>query len=111
MEKREKIDAAVALLVARGMKKGKAFPLAWYLLRLLGVHLRPPVFMDRAKLMIIFSLYFSAIWGALVHLTVSLNEAGRIELTILGGLAFGIFMAVYYGRLARQMTLPYWRDI
>jgi len=112
MNKLEKIDAAIALLVAHGMKANKAYPPGHRLLRKLGVPLRPPSFSEFWALAVGFGVYFALAWGLLMYWF----DVGSIGVRLLAispfsGLIFGLTMAAFFKYRARQLGLPHWDGI
>ncbi len=110
MTPRERIDAAVDFLTARGVPWSKAAPPHYRLAWLFGLHVRPPHFQTLLGLLVFNSVCCGTLFAVLVsvferHLA---GSALMVAFGVVGGLVVGIVSAPYYRWKAWRFGLPPW---
>ena len=113
MTEDQKIDAAIALLIERGMRESRAYPIGLNALRKLGWTVKPPAFSPFKNLVFGFGAYFAAIWGMLMHFTPLGKNFGwpLLPIALVAGLLFGLSMAWLIKKRVNDLNLPAWEDI
>lgn len=114
MHESEKIAAAVRELRSRGVWAYSAAPPAFRAFWLVGWHLPPPYFMTFAQLMLVAGSVFAVLWPLCIWLvrggTFGRPLGAMVVQAALGGVFFGLFMAIYCRVRARQLQLPPWSE-
>jgi hypothetical protein len=111
MTAREKINAALDDLKARGVSKSSAAPPVYRLLWALGIHIPPPHFQSFLGLFALQGLSFALIMTSVLFAVMQPNEFGLLALVGVGsGLLFGLLMASFMQIQRRRLGLPRWDD-
>ena len=110
-------DEKVALLLKdlrqRGISEYTTAPPLYRLLWRLGITAKPPFFASFWSLVVTMGVLFGVLWGILMWFSGWQGElpvSTAIGLAVLAGVLFGLIMAAYYRRKARQLALPRWED-
>ena len=108
-----KVEVYKELMVARGVGVSTAAPPLWQFCWSLGLEIPPPLFMSPLSLFLFagtsFGIFFGFVAWALGNRglrSMPLSEASWVALVT--GAAFGIAIAWYCRRLARQQKLGSW---
>ena len=108
-----KVEAYKELMAARGVGASTAAPPLWHLCWSLGLHIPPPLFMSAPLLFLFTGTTFGILFGFAAWLlgnrgvrSMPLSEAGWVALVT--GAAFGLAIAWYCRRWARQQQLGPW---
>ena len=112
MTYREKVDASIAGLIARGVNPYTAAPPAWRLAWILGAKVPPPHFMSFSSLALISGGFFGVLWGVAMWF-VLWGSMGLPFATLMGltaGALFGLSMGAYYRHSASKLKLPPWEE-
>lgn len=114
MTHREKVQAFHQHMQAVGVSPLSADPPLWRLLRLCGLELAPPPFQPFAWNALLMGGFFGVGWGLLMWLVMwwmqGMPLTRMVAPALTAGLLFGVFMAVFYARLARKHRLPGWEE-
>ena len=108
-----KIAAYKELMATRGISAATAAPPLWKLCWTLGLRIPPPLFMNPLLLFLLTGTSFGILFGFGAWVlgnrgarSMPLSKAGWVAL--ITGAAFGIAIAWYCRRLARQQQLGSW---
>jgi hypothetical protein len=105
----EKVARMVEDLASRGMGKFTVVPPLFRLAWVLGLKIKPPLFLDFGTLILCLGISFGLIWGVLMGLMEYFPSFENSFFSSLGaGALFGIIMAFYYRRKAKELDLPAW---
>jgi hypothetical protein len=112
---REKINAAVEDLIARGVRKTTAAPFLYRLFWRIGLNIRPPLYQGFFTCLVIHGGMFGLLIGTTFAITSpsSTRNLGRFMdmvgvLAVASGLCFGTMMALYFRVYAWRLKLPRW---
>jgi hypothetical protein len=105
-----KRERALEILAATGMWRSSYAPPIYHLLWRCGWELRPPHFAS-AGVNFAFCSGFFALGLTLLKLALPWGRDMTIEEVLLGGIAFGCSMALYYAIGRRCYTLPRWEQL
>ncbi len=109
MTSREKINAALAYLRSRGVRKSSAAPPIYHLLWALGIPIPPPHFQSFLGLLLLNGgFYFLIMTGVILGVSEQLETA--LVLGGLSGLVFGTVMAAFMRLQAGRLEIPKWHD-
>ena len=110
-----KIEAYKSLMAEKGIGAATAAPPLWELLWSLGIHVPPPLYMGFLPLALLCGAFFGLLFGAIAWYmgnrgirTMSLQEASMVALA--SGTFFGLSVAWFSRRLARQHGLGTWSE-
>ncbi|WP_211473270.1 DUF6404 family protein [Collimonas humicola] len=112
---KEKLSAALRSLASKGIWRSNYAPPLFQLLWRLGVKIPPPHFVSFFSNVVLFGLFFSCAWVAIMlGFRHPGEEAQSVIATILGavfaGLFFGIGIAAHYRHSSRRYGIPRWSD-
>ena len=109
----KKVEVYKELMLTRGVSASTATPPLWQLCWSLGLEIPPPLFMSPRSLFLLTGTSFGILFGfgawALGNRgtrSMPLSKAGWVAL--ITGAAFGLVIAWYCRRLARQQQLGPW---
>jgi hypothetical protein len=112
MSFQNKLEAAQKELNEANIWKSNYNPPIVVLLRKLGFNIRPFHYCSFKSNFITASLWFGIIWGIIMWFTSWKNDHMPIQIAIftslLAGVVFGLFMALYYKRSAKKNNLSNW---
>ncbi|MFN8389912.1 MAG: DUF6404 family protein [Bdellovibrionota bacterium] len=108
-------DAAVRLLVEKGVWRSNYAPPALKALWKAGYDVPPPHFAPFWAVALVAGTGFALLWGAFMWLLIwspqGLPEAIALVASCAAGALFGITMGGYFAYTRRKHNLPRWRDI
>jgi hypothetical protein len=109
---REKIDAAVADLLDRGVAWHVAAPPHYRLFWAMGLHIPPMLFQSVPGIFLVHALFFGPIMGAMSWLLERHGSPLEVMMyaTVVGGVGVGLFAAVIYRFQSWRLGLPRWAD-
>ena len=115
MSFQNKLEAAQKELNEANIWKSNHTPQIVVLLRKLGFNIRPFHYCSFKSNFITASLWFGIIWGIIMWFTSWKNDHMPIQIAIftslLAGVVFGLFMALYYKRSAKKNNLSNWHTL
>lgn len=115
MSFQNKLEAAQKELNEANIWKSNHNPPIVVLLRKLGFNIRPFHYCSFKSNFITASLWFGIIWGIIMWFTSWKNDHMPIQIAIftslLAGVVFGLFMALYYKRSAKKNNLSNWHTL
>ena len=110
-----KLDIALEMLAATGMRRSNYAPPIYRLLWRSGVPIPPPPFAGFTVNFLFQGIWFGLLWGALMWFLFwrhqSMSVTGAILAAGFGGALFGADMAGYWIYKARKLKLPAWSDL
>lgn len=111
----EKKQRAIALMEEKKMWRSNYAPPFMRLLWKLGVQIPPPPFMPFWLNMLCFGGFFGTIWGLFMWLTTWADRGYSVlvalQSSVLAGVVFGFFMALYHYWRKWVNKLPDWNDL
>lgn len=115
MSFQNKLESAQQELNETNIWKSNHNPPIVILLRKLGFNIRPFHYCSFKSNFIAASLWFNVIWGLIMWFTSWKNDDMPIQIAIftsvLAGVFFGLFMALYYKRSAKKNNLSDWHTL
>jgi len=110
-----KFESAQAELAKTNIWKSNSNPPIFFLLRKLGLNIRPFHYNTFSTNFLASSIWFACVWGVLMWFTVWNSQQMPVLIavitSILGGVFFGLLMALYYKRSASKSSLTSWDDL
>ncbi len=110
----EKVEYLLNDLGRRGVSKYVVAPPLYRILWRLGLETTPPLFASFWWITRTMGAFFAIAWGIFMWLFAWQSEglplAIDVATSILTGLCFGLAMAWYYRRRARDLALPRWEN-
>lgn len=111
----ERLEIALQLLAASGMKRGNYAPPLYRLLWRSGIPIPPPPFASFLVNFAFSGIWFGALYGVCMWLLVWRPQGTSTTSAVIGagfaGVLFGLGMAAYWVYKARKHKLPAWSDI
>jgi Family of unknown function (DUF6404) len=112
---REKVERVVRELEAKGLDRSTTAPAIFSLLWTLGVAIPPPLFLGFVPVMLIFGVSYAFGIAVLLWLNfpadvVMFPANVVLWVSLISGVLVGLVMAAYFGRKAKTLQLPAWKD-
>lgn len=111
----EKKQRALALMAEKKMWRSNYAPPILRLLWKLGAQIPPPPFMPFWLNMLCFGGFFGSVWGLFMWFTTWQNQGHNVlmavQSSLLAGVLFGLFMALYHYWRKRVNKLPDWGSL
>jgi uncharacterized membrane protein YagU involved in acid resistance len=115
MSFQDKLEAAQKELTEANIWKSNHNPPISVLLRKIGFNIRPFHYCSFKSNFLTASLWFGVVWGFLMWFTSWKNDNMPFQValftSLLAGLLFGLFMALYYKRSAKKNNLSDWHTL
>lgn len=115
MEFEARKQKALAIMADRRMWKSNYAPPLVRLLWRLGIKIPPLPFMSFWRLFVVMAVPFSIGYGLLMYLMVwrtqGMSPYSACVLSLLAGVFFGIFMALFHLWRKKANGLPEWKDL
>lgn len=109
-----RLQKALALFEARGMRRSTYAPPLFQLLWKLGARVPPPLMAGFGANVLLMGGFFGIFWGALMWVLMwgrqGMPAGAAWLLAGLAGLLFGLMMAAYLRYTAKRQQIPRWRD-
>lgn len=110
-----KLDVALQMLAATGMRRSNYAPPLYRLLWRAGIPIPPPPFAGFGVNLTFFGILFGVLYGTAMWLLVwrqrGMPASGALVAANIAGLLFGVIMAGYWVYRARKLKLPRWADL
>ena len=111
----ERLEIALQILAASGMKRGNYAPPLYRLLWRAGIPIPPPPFAGFAVNLLFFGSWFGLFYGLAMWFLIWQHQAMSVSGAIIGagsaGALFGLIMAAYWVYKARKHKLPAWSEL
>ncbi|WP_139217291.1 DUF6404 family protein [Collimonas sp. OK607] len=109
------VNAALGILKTTGIWRSNYAPFFHRMFWRAGVSIPPPHFASFGFNVVFTGGWFAVVWGFAMWFLVwsrgEMSGAGAVLASILGGLIFGVSMALCYHIRARTCNLPLWSQI
>ena len=110
-----KLDVALQMLAATGMRRSNYAPPLYRLLWRTGIPIPPPPFAGFGINLAFFGILFGVLYGFAMWFLVwrrqGMSAGGALVGAMVAGLLFGAVMAGYWVYKARKLKLPRWADL
>jgi len=110
-----KLEAAQKELSESEIWRPSPNPIAFKLLRKLGLNVRPLHYNSFTVNFLSQSIYFGVVWGLLMWFTTWQSQNMPIQTALISsvgsGSVFGLLMATYYWRNAKKHNLSSWQQL
>jgi hypothetical protein len=110
-----KIQSALSILAAAGIRKSSYAPLLHRALWSLGIEIAPPHFSKFSSIFLVYGGWFGVAWGITMWATTwshqGMSPTLAAVISFAAGVLFGFAMAIYIRHTARKHNLPSWGEV
>ncbi len=114
MSFKEKLAAAKALLISKGLRRPSYAPTVVAFLWRFGIEIPPPHFAGFLGTFVFSAGLFGVAWGTIMWLVAwsrhGTSPVAAVGWSVLIGLLVGLAVALYYRYSARKHAIPRWDD-
>ena len=110
-----RFDAALSELEVAGIWRSNAQPPYVWVMRSVDLHPRLPHYLPFWRAALGQGVFFGAFWGLIMYATTwgpqNLPMGVMFVSSVIAGMFFGLFMALYYKHCRRRYNLSDWEDL
>ena len=110
-----RFDAALSELEVAGIWRSNAQPPYVWVMRSVGLHPRLPHYLPFWRAALGQGVFFGAFWGLIMYATTwgpqNLPMGVMLVSSVIAGMFFGLFLALYYKHCRRRYNLSEWEDL
>ncbi|MEO9655417.1 DUF6404 family protein [Marinomonas dokdonensis] len=111
MSFKEKLQAAHAELEERKVWRSNYLPPMFSLLRVIGIKVPPPYYLNFHLNVLIAFIYLTSIMLIVFSLGQDATIQAAFDKSVVWGFAYGVFMAIFYKIRSRKLQLTPWSSL